>query len=241
MAEAAPQIRSQGQGRRRSARNARSSPAARWRARSPMSPRPRISRPLGFPGELVENWQDKAIARLGELLDNSRALRSISNSCVKCGACTDKCHYFLGTGDPKNMPVARQDLLRKVYRRYFTLAGKHRALAGRRRGPDQGSARRLVQLFPPMLAVPALLGVLPLWHRHRRNFHGRARHHGHDRPRPEILQRDHRQGLQHRQQSRPAAEGAEGDAGRARGGYRGRNRRAPFACRSTRRAPISCW
>ena len=27
--------------------------------------------------------------------------------------------------DPKNMPVARQDLLRKVYRRYFTVAGKY--------------------------------------------------------------------------------------------------------------------
>ncbi|MCB1544948.1 MAG: (Fe-S)-binding protein, partial [Rhodoblastus sp.] len=38
--------------------------------------------------------------------------------------CTDKCHYFMGTGDPKNMPVARQDLLRKVYRRHFTWAGK---------------------------------------------------------------------------------------------------------------------
>jgi Fe-S oxidoreductase len=44
--------------------------------------------------------------------------------CVKCGACTDKCHFFLGTGDPKNMPVARQDLLRSVYRRYYTFAGK---------------------------------------------------------------------------------------------------------------------
>ena len=43
---------------------------------------------------------------------------------MKCGACTDKCHYFLGTGDPKNMPVARQDLFRDVYRRYHTLSGR---------------------------------------------------------------------------------------------------------------------
>ncbi len=47
------------------------------------------------------------------------------DACVHCGACSDKCHYFLGTGDPKNMPVARQDLMRKVYRRHFTFAGKH--------------------------------------------------------------------------------------------------------------------
>jgi Fe-S oxidoreductase len=46
------------------------------------------------------------------------------DACVHCGACSDKCHYFIGTGDPKNMPVARQDLMRSVYRRYFTLPGK---------------------------------------------------------------------------------------------------------------------
>ena len=91
----------------------------------PFKAGPNHMQPLGFPGELVEDWHDKAIARLGELVDNSRALRVYLDSCVKCGACTDKCHYFLGTGDPKNMPVARQDLLRKVYRRHFTFAGKY--------------------------------------------------------------------------------------------------------------------
>jgi Fe-S oxidoreductase len=80
---------------------------------------------LGFPGELVDDWQAKAIDKLGDLLKKSRALQVYMDSCVKCGACTDKCHYFLGSGDPKNMPVARQDLLRKVYRRYFTFAGKY--------------------------------------------------------------------------------------------------------------------
>ena len=80
--------------------------------------------PLGFPGELVDNWKSVAIDKMEELLGKYRALPVFLDSCVKCGACTDKCHYYLGTGDPKNMPVARQDLLRKVYRRYFTRAGK---------------------------------------------------------------------------------------------------------------------
>lgn len=81
--------------------------------------------PLGYPGELVDNWQEVAINKMGDLLGKYRSLRVYLDSCVKCGACTDKCHYFLGTADPKNMPVARQDLLRKVYRRYFTPAGKY--------------------------------------------------------------------------------------------------------------------
>jgi Fe-S oxidoreductase len=90
----------------------------------PYVAQPQHNEPLGFPGALVEDWPRQAIARMGELLERSRPLRVFLDSCVKCGACTDKCHYFLGTGDPKNMPVARQDLLRSVYRYYFTPAGR---------------------------------------------------------------------------------------------------------------------
>ena len=80
---------------------------------------------IGFPDELTEGWEQRAVAKMGELLGKYRSLRVYMDACVHCGACSDKCHYFLGTGDPKNMPVARQDLMRAVYRRYFTFAGKH--------------------------------------------------------------------------------------------------------------------
>ena len=81
--------------------------------------------PLGFPGEKIDNWQEVAIAKMGELKSKYRSVQVFLDSCVKCGACTDKCHYFLGSSDPKNMPVARQDLFRSVYRRHFTFAGKY--------------------------------------------------------------------------------------------------------------------
>jgi NAD-dependent dihydropyrimidine dehydrogenase PreA subunit len=90
---------------------------------SPFVAKPNIQEPLGFPGELLDNWKEVAIEKMGELCGKYRSLQVYLDSCVKCGACTDKCHYYLGTTDPKNMPVARQDLLRKVYRRYFTFAG----------------------------------------------------------------------------------------------------------------------
>jgi Fe-S oxidoreductase len=82
---------------------------------------------LGFPGDgqLIDGWKDVFIEKLGDMLGKYRSLQVFMDICVKCGACTDKCHYFLGTGDANNMPVARQDLLRKVYRRYFTFAGKY--------------------------------------------------------------------------------------------------------------------
>ena len=87
----------------------------------------KINEAIGFPGKLDDDWQvvhDKAIAHMGTLLGRYRSLKVYLDACVHCGSCTDKCHYFIGTGDPKNMPVARQDLMRSVYRRYFTLPGK---------------------------------------------------------------------------------------------------------------------
>ena len=91
----------------------------------PFVSKEQFQEPLGFPGELVENWEQVALDKMQELTGKYRSFQVYLDACVKCGACTDKCHYYLGTTDPKNMPVARQDLLRKVYRRYFTFAGKH--------------------------------------------------------------------------------------------------------------------
>ena len=85
---------------------------------------PTHNQALGFPAERVPDWERRAVEKLGELLERSRALRVFLDSCVKCGACADKCHFFIGTGDPNNMPVARQDLLRALYRRHFTVAGR---------------------------------------------------------------------------------------------------------------------
>ena len=83
---------------------------------------------MGFPHAedkgLIDGWKDVFLTQMKEKLGKYRSLQVFMDTCVKCGACTDKCHYFIGTADPKNMPVARQDLLRKVYRRYFTFAGK---------------------------------------------------------------------------------------------------------------------
>ncbi|HDH17197.1 MAG TPA: (Fe-S)-binding protein, partial [Gammaproteobacteria bacterium] len=90
----------------------------------PFRAKPEHQEALGFPGELIDDWENVAVNKLGDLVNRYRGLRVFLDSCVKCGACTDKCHYYLGTTDAKNMPVARQDLLRSVYRYYHTPAGK---------------------------------------------------------------------------------------------------------------------
>jgi len=92
-------------------------------SKGPFVAKPDHQEALGFPHELVDNWEQKAVEEMGNTLEKYRGLRVFLDSCVKCGACTDKCHYYLGSADPKNMPVARQDLLRSVYRKYHTPAG----------------------------------------------------------------------------------------------------------------------
>ena len=74
--------------------------------------------------QLPEDWQQIIHEGFKERLEKFRSFKVFMDICVRCGACADKCHYFIGTGDPKNMPVLRAELLRSVYRNDFTRAGK---------------------------------------------------------------------------------------------------------------------
>ncbi|AAB90735.1 MULTISPECIES: Hdr-like menaquinol oxidoreductase iron-sulfur subunit HmeD [Archaeoglobus] len=74
--------------------------------------------------KLPENWKEIFLEAMKDTLEKNRSFKLFMDICVRCGACADKCHYYIGTGDPKNMPVARAELIRSVYRRYFTPAGK---------------------------------------------------------------------------------------------------------------------
>ena len=87
-------------------------------------PYPRKWQPTEDDWQLPENWKEIILNGLKVLLGRYRTLRIFMDICVRCGACADKCHYFIGSGDPKNMPVLRAELLRSVYRNDFTAAGK---------------------------------------------------------------------------------------------------------------------
>jgi Fe-S oxidoreductase len=87
-------------------------------------PNPREWSPLDADWKLPSNWQQIILEGLRERLHKFRSLKLFMDICVRCGACADKCHFYIGSGDPKNMPVLRAELLRSVYRKDFSLAGK---------------------------------------------------------------------------------------------------------------------
>jgi Fe-S oxidoreductase len=87
-------------------------------------PNPRDWHPDEEDWHLPENWKEIILEGLKDRLKKFRSLQLFMDICVRCGACADKCHFFIGSGDPKNMPVLRAELLRAVYRNDFTTAGK---------------------------------------------------------------------------------------------------------------------
>ena len=49
---------------------------------------------------LPENWEQILYDGLKSRLEKHRSLKVFLDVCVRCGACADKCHFFLGTNDP---------------------------------------------------------------------------------------------------------------------------------------------
>jgi Fe-S oxidoreductase len=87
-------------------------------------PNPRDWQPFEQDWKLPPDWKEIIVDGIRERLEKYRSFRLFMDICVRCGACADKCHFYVGSGDPKNMPVLRAELLRSVYRRYFTVSGR---------------------------------------------------------------------------------------------------------------------
>ena len=87
-------------------------------------PNPRKWQPTDKDWQLPDDWKERILSGMSKRLDMFRTFRLFMDICVRCGACADKCHFYLGSGDPKNMPVLRGELLRAVYRKEHTLGGK---------------------------------------------------------------------------------------------------------------------
>ncbi len=73
-------------------------------------------------GDLVPKFLE-AFAWVLEYTDYKPLLDSYSTSNAKCNRCAVSCPVLLASGDPKDIPCYRTNLLLDIYRRYFTLNG----------------------------------------------------------------------------------------------------------------------
>jgi Fe-S oxidoreductase len=81
-------------------------------------------RPQDEDWKLPKGWKETIHDGMKDRLSRFRSFQLFMDICVRCGACADKCHFFIGGGDPKNMPVLRAELMRSIYRHDHTSLGK---------------------------------------------------------------------------------------------------------------------
>jgi Fe-S oxidoreductase len=67
----------------------------------------------------------------------NRQLKQYMDVCVRCAICKDACHQYVATGDLKYLPARRAELVRQIYRKYFTKAGQFVPALYEARSPDE--------------------------------------------------------------------------------------------------------
>jgi ferredoxin len=105
---------------------------------------PRPWQPFDSDWKLPSDWKQIVLEGLKDRLKKYRSFRLFMDICVRCGACADKCHFYLGSGDPKNMPVMRAELLRSVYVPSVSAAD--------RSGPASPRTAAASDVLPPAVA-----------------------------------------------------------------------------------------
>ena len=52
------------------------------------------------------------------------AMRLYLETCARCGVCVDSCHAYASVPETKYSPVGRAEVIRKLFKRYFSMEGK---------------------------------------------------------------------------------------------------------------------
>ncbi|MCE5190530.1 MAG: (Fe-S)-binding protein [Actinomycetia bacterium] len=66
----------------------------------------------------------------------NRQLKQYMDICARCAICKDACHQYVGTGDFKYLPARRAELIRQIYKKYFTKSGEFVPALYEARDPD---------------------------------------------------------------------------------------------------------
>jgi Fe-S oxidoreductase len=54
----------------------------------------------------------------------NKAMRLYLETCTRCGVCVEACHVYASMGQIKNTPAYRQEVVRRIYKKYFKTRGR---------------------------------------------------------------------------------------------------------------------
>jgi len=72
--------------------------------------------------DLTKGKLDLAEEMLGKLVD--RRVLTALETCVRCGICTESCHYWQSNPKTEHTPYYRAEMVRRLYRRFFDPLGR---------------------------------------------------------------------------------------------------------------------
>jgi Fe-S oxidoreductase len=83
--------------------------------------------------------EKQQIQTLAGVIDKkmNRQLKQYLDICARCAICKDACHQYVATGDFKYLPARRAELIRQIYKKYFTKAGEFVPALYEARDPDE--------------------------------------------------------------------------------------------------------
>jgi len=84
---------------------------------------------------MAEKTQNRELANVINIRLNRQLLYYI-DICTRCGLCKDACHQYVATGDVTYLPAYRAELIRRVYKKYFTRTGRFMPSLVEGREPD---------------------------------------------------------------------------------------------------------
>jgi len=74
--------------------------------------------------EEAQQMEEKVINSIKGMKKGPLPLRLYMEICAKCGTCAKECPVYFGSSDKKRNPVERTNLIRGLYNKYNTVAGK---------------------------------------------------------------------------------------------------------------------
>jgi ferredoxin len=63
-------------------------------------PNPRTWQPYDADWKLPPDWKQIILDGMKDRLGKFRSFRLFMDICVRCGACADKCHFYIGSREP---------------------------------------------------------------------------------------------------------------------------------------------
>ena len=94
-----------------------------------------------MPGKKLETLAGVIDAKM------NRQLKLYLDICARCAICKDACHQYVTTKDVKYLPAYRAELIRRIYKKYFTKTGQFVPSLYEGRDPDENLLEELYDVM----------------------------------------------------------------------------------------------